>query len=85
MPREVTDIKQFLEIARRKDATSARIKKSSKPGQNAIKFKIRAHRFLYTLTLDDAKTDRADKLKQSLPPSLKVEEINKKTKKTKKA
>lgn len=50
--------------------TAARIKKSSKPGQNQIKFKIRAHRYLYTLILDDAKTDRADKLKQSLPPCM---------------
>ena len=55
---------------------AARIKKSVKkihvPGaaqqsQNQTKFKIRCNRFLYTLTLKDS--DKADKLKQSLPPS----------------
>jgi len=85
MPREVTDIKQFLEIARRKDATSARIKKSSKPGHNQTKLKIRAHRYLYTLILNDANTEKAEKIKQSLPPNLKVEEVGKKNKKAKKA
>ena len=74
MPSEVTDIKQFLEIARRKDAKSARVKKSeqkskitthkNKNGQ--IKFKIRCKRYLYTLILQDA--SKADKIKQSLPP-----------------
>ncbi|KAK4913418.1 60S ribosomal protein L38 [Elasticomyces elasticus] len=84
MPREITDIKQFLEIARRKDATAARIKKSTKPGHNQVKFKIRAHRYLYTLILKDANTDKADKIKQSLPPALKVEEVGVKSKKGKK-
>ena len=105
MPREVSDIKQFIEICRRKDAscmlppqpppfpsfsvrgcdfffflegatfanillisggrTAARIKRNRKSQQ--IKFKVRCHRFLYTLVLKDS--DKADKLKQSLPPS----------------
>ncbi|KEF53832.1 ribosomal protein L38e [Exophiala aquamarina CBS 119918] len=76
MPSEVSDIKQFLEIARRKDATGARIKKSAK-GKD-IKLKLRGKRFLYTLKLKDS--DKADKIKQSLPPK-----INKKNKKAKKA
>ncbi|KKY29057.1 putative 60s ribosomal protein l38 [Phaeomoniella chlamydospora] len=84
MPSEVADIKQFLEIARRKDASSARIKKSSKKtstggAHQQIKFKIRCHRFVYTLVLKDA--DKADKLKQSLPPNMQVTEINSKGKK----
>ncbi|KAJ8613213.1 hypothetical protein MRB53_037079 [Persea americana] len=70
MPSEVQDIKQFIEICRRKDASSARIKKfpASKHGKTPaqIKFKVRCKRYLYTLTLKDA--DKADKLKQSLPP-----------------
>ena len=45
---------------------AARVKKSSKASD--IKFKIRCHRFLYTLVLKDA--DKADKLKQSLPPCM---------------
>lgn len=100
MPKEVSDIKQFIEICRRKDASckcprsteqylwlggpgsertrevqekkdanalsiAARIKRNRKTQQ--IKFKVRCHRFLYTLVLKDS--DKADKLKQSLPPS----------------
>lgn len=45
--------------------TAARIKRNRKSQQ--IKFKVRCHRFLYTLVLKDS--DKADKLKQSLPPS----------------
>ena len=45
---------------------AARIKKNRKTNQ--IKFKVRCKRNLYTLTLKD--TDRAEKLKQSLPPGM---------------
>ncbi|CAG8909332.1 unnamed protein product [Penicillium egyptiacum] len=78
MPAEVSDIKQFIEICRRKDASSARIKKNGKHQQT--KFKVRCHRNLYTLVLKDS--DKADKLKQSLPPALKVVDVSKGTKKT---
>ncbi|KAI1614282.1 60S ribosomal protein L38 [Exophiala viscosa] len=81
MPSEVTDIKQFLEIARRKDAKGARLKKSSK--SKDIKLKIRCKRYLYTLILKDS--DKADKIKQSLPPTMPFQEISNKTKKAKKA
>ncbi|BCR91952.1 60S ribosomal protein eL38 [Aspergillus chevalieri] len=77
MPREVSDIKQFIEISRRKDASSARIKRNRKTQQ--IKFKVRCNRFLYSLVLKDS--DKADKLKQSLPPSLKVVDVSKGDKK----
>lgn len=43
---------------------AARIKKNGKNQQT--KFKVRCHRNLYTLVLKDS--DKADKLKQSLPP-----------------
>ena len=43
---------------------AARIKKNKKA--NNIKFKVRCQRFIYTLVLKD--TDKAEKLKQSLPP-----------------
>ncbi|KAK4940474.1 60S ribosomal protein L38 [Elasticomyces elasticus] len=118
MPSEITDIKNFLEIARRKDAkgsfspagryppttdvkmsetdcnsaqtsillltwcdTGARLKKSSK--SKDIKLKIRCKRYLYTLILKDS--DKADKIKQSLPPTMPFQEISKKNKKPKKA
>jgi hypothetical protein len=45
-------------------AAAARIKKNTKT--NNIKFKVRCQRFVYTLVLKD--TDKAEKLKQSLPP-----------------
>lgn len=45
---------------------AARIKRNRKSQQ--VKFKVRCHRFLYTLVLKDS--DKADKLKQSLPPSM---------------
>ena len=50
-------------------STEARIKKvaAKTPGGKAkTKFKVRCSRYLYTLSLDDP--DKAEKLKQSLPP-----------------
>ncbi|CAB54810.1 60S ribosomal protein L38 [Schizosaccharomyces pombe] len=73
MPRQISDIKQFLEIARRKDATSARIKKNT---NKDVKFKLRCSKYLYTLVVADAK--KAEKLRQSLPPDLTVTEVGKK-------
>ncbi|SCV69368.1 BQ2448_2388 [Microbotryum intermedium] len=80
-PKEVKEIKQFLEIARRPDAKSAQIKKSvsrktGASGSSAIKykFKIRCSRYLYTFCLSDA--DKAEKLRQSLPPTLKVSDVD---------
>ncbi|CDZ98658.1 ribosomal protein l38e [Phaffia rhodozyma] len=79
MPKEISDIKEFLTIARRKDARSARIKKtvSTSPNAKAVtKFKIRCATYLYTLSIADP--EKAEKLKQSLPPGLDVQEIGKK-------
>ncbi|KAL3142306.1 60S ribosomal protein L38 [Trebouxia sp. C0009 RCD-2024] len=64
MPREIKEIKDFLLTARRKDAKSVRIKKNSQKG--ITKFKVRCSKYLYTLSVTDS--DKADKLKQSLPP-----------------
>lgn len=44
---------------------AARIKKNKKVGN--VKFKVRCQKHLYTLVLKDA--EKAEKLKQSLPPS----------------
>ncbi|SGY76193.1 BQ5605_C005g03473 [Microbotryum silenes-dioicae] len=81
-PKEIKEIKQFLEIARRPDAKSAQIKKSvsRKTGASGTtsatkyKFKIRCSRYLYTFCLSDA--DKAEKLRQSLPPTLKVSDVD---------
>ena len=44
---------------------AAVIKRNKKSGQ--AKFKVRCQRFLYTLSIKD--TEKAEKLKSSLPPS----------------
>ncbi|KAG0645198.1 60S ribosomal L38 [Hyphodiscus hymeniophilus] len=66
MPQEVSDIKNFIEICRRKDASSARIKRNKKT--SIVKFKVRCQKHLYTLVLKDS--EKVEKLKQSLPPSM---------------
>ncbi|KAF7419345.1 hypothetical protein PC9H_001932 [Pleurotus ostreatus] len=84
MPKEIRDIKQFIEIARRKDATQARIKKTQSKiagGKVQTKFKVRCSRYLYTLSVDDP--EKADKLAQSLPPGLTVVDLSKATPKKK--
>ncbi|KAJ3024707.1 UNVERIFIED_CONTAM: 60S ribosomal protein L38 [Siphonaria sp. JEL0065] len=72
-PKQITEIKDFLLTARRKDARSIKIKKNG----NQYKFKVRCSRFLYTLVVADA--DKAKKLKQSLPPSLQITDLDKKS------
>ena len=62
MPREIKEIKDFLLKARRKDAKSVKIKKNAEN----TKFKVRCSRYLYTLVITDK--EKAEKLKQSLPP-----------------
>ncbi|KAJ2606418.1 60S ribosomal protein L38 [Coemansia sp. RSA 1722] len=74
-PKQIQDIKNFLEITRRKDAAGVRVKKNGK----IVKFKVRCSRYLYTLTVADVQ--KAKKLRQSLPPGLNVEDIDKKSKK----
>jgi len=71
MPKEIKEIKQFLLTALRKDAKVVRIKKNKKSGET--KFKVRCTKYLYTLRVKDQA--RVDKLRQSLPPNLNVQEI----------
>ena len=61
-PKQIHEIKDFLLTARRKDARSVKIKKS----KDVVKFKVRCSKYLYTLCVSDA--EKANKLKQSLPP-----------------
>ncbi|KZV21283.1 hypothetical protein F511_26241, partial [Dorcoceras hygrometricum] len=63
-PKQIHEIKDFLLTARRKDARSVKIKKS----KDVVKFKVRCSKYLYTLCVFDL--EKADKLKQSLPPGL---------------
>ncbi|KAM3570840.1 hypothetical protein VYU27_007112 [Nannochloropsis oceanica] len=69
MPKEIKDIRDFLQKARRKDAKSVKVKKSS----TGTKFKIRCSRYLYTLSVSDI--EKAEKLTQSLPPGLQRKDI----------
>ncbi|KAK4336976.1 hypothetical protein RND71_044201 [Anisodus tanguticus] len=69
MPKQVKDIKEFILISRRLDAKSVRIKKN----KNNVKFKVRCSKYLYSLVLSD--NDKAEKLRQSLPPGLEIKEI----------
>ncbi|VDK66281.1 unnamed protein product [Onchocerca ochengi] len=69
MPRQITEIKEFLMTARRKDAKSVKIKKNP----DNVKFKVRCSKYLYTLVIQDK--EKAEKLKQSLPPGLQVKEL----------
>ncbi|WZZ48386.1 hypothetical protein YC2023_048493 [Brassica napus] len=62
MPKQIHEIKDFLLTARRKDARSVKIKRS----KDIVKFKVRCSKYLYTLCVFDQ--EKADKLKQSLPP-----------------
>jgi large subunit ribosomal protein L38e len=50
MPKEIKDIKDFLLIARRKDAKSVTIKRNPERNtrQGNTKFKVRCSRYLYT-------------------------------------
>uniref|UniRef100_A0A8C2XC54 Large ribosomal subunit protein eL38 n=1 Tax=Cyclopterus lumpus TaxID=8103 RepID=A0A8C2XC54_CYCLU len=66
LPRKIEEIKDFLLTARRKDAKSVKIKKN----KDNVKFKVRCSKYLYTLVITDK--EKAEKLKQSLPPELKV-------------
>ncbi|CAF0762701.1 unnamed protein product [Rotaria sp. Silwood1] len=73
MPKEIKDIKDFLLIARRKDAKSVIIKRNPEHGtrQGNTKFKVRCSRYLYTLIVTDK--EKAEKVKQSLPPGLNMQ------------
>ena len=44
-----------------------------KKSKDVVKFKVRCSKYLYTLVVSDG--DKADKLKQSLPPGLQVQAI----------
>ncbi|KAB0363864.1 hypothetical protein FD755_021114 [Muntiacus reevesi] len=48
---------------------SVKIKKN----KDNVKFKVRCSRYLYTLVITDK--EKAEKLKQSLPPGLAVKEL----------
>lgn len=71
MAQTLSNIKEFLATVSREDVESVTVKYSA----NDTKFKIRCHRMLYTLTVDER--EKADKIVQSLPSTLKVIKVGK--------
>merc|ERR1711937_377970 len=69
---QIQEIKEFLYIARRKDASSVKIKKN----KENTKFKVRCSKYLYSLVVNDG--EKADKLRLPLPPGLQVKDIKRK-------
>ncbi|XP_040838348.1 60S ribosomal protein L38-like [Ochotona curzoniae] len=69
MHHKVKEIKDFLLTVRRKDAKYVKMKKN----KDNVKFKVRCSRYLYTLVIMDK--EKAEKLKQLLPPGLLVKEL----------
>jgi large subunit ribosomal protein L38e len=69
MPKETSDIRDFIQKSRRKDARFVKIKRND----DMVKFKLRLSRYLYTLKVTDL--SKAEKISQSFPPGLKKTEI----------
>jgi large subunit ribosomal protein L38e len=76
MPREFTNLKQFLSFVKdRKDVRYVKVKLAKKANEPS-KFKVRSSKYLYTLVINDAK--KAQKIQQSLPEGVKKIVITKK-------
>ncbi|KAJ9444206.1 60S ribosomal protein L38 [Diplonema papillatum] len=75
MPKELKDLKQFLDVCSRSDAKKVKVKKNAEN----TKFKVRCSRYLYTLVVKDKR--KADKMQQSIHSSVQQEVIEKGKKK----
>uniref|UniRef100_A0A9L0RBI3 Large ribosomal subunit protein eL38 n=1 Tax=Equus caballus TaxID=9796 RepID=A0A9L0RBI3_HORSE len=63
----------FTFVDRRPTAAAAVQSVKIKKNKDNVKFKVRCSRYLYTLVITDK--EKAEKLKQSLPPGLAVKEL----------
>lgn len=63
-PKQITDIKEFLELVSRKDTRSVVVKKNPEN----VKFKARTSRYLITLVVKDSA--KAEKLIKMLPSNV---------------
>jgi len=72
-PKQIKNLKEFLATAKRKDASSVKIKRNGKGKTTVTKFKLRCSKYLYSYTVNDK--DKAEKLASSLPSNLKREDI----------
>ncbi|KAK1442140.1 hypothetical protein BgAZ_401700 [Babesia gibsoni] len=70
MPRVLKDLRDYLAVLKRPDATNVTVyKKSGKGGEVYTKFKVRCSRYLYTLTVPNQA--KATKIEASIPGHLK--------------
>eukprot|EP01033_Poteriospumella_lacustris_P006309 gene6309-4530_t len=69
MPKEISDVRDFMSKANRKDAKVVRIKKTP----SYTKFKIRGGKYLYTLKVTNK--EQAEKLVKALPAGLSKKEV----------
>lgn len=65
MPKQIFELKAFLDYARREDARAIRIINRPLGG---LKFQLRCSRYLYTLVIEDA--EKAQKVKGSISQKL---------------
>ena len=78
-PKELRNIKDFIKTSRRKDVDNLKfIDVKGKDGKSFIKFKLRTSKYLYTFRVPK---EKAEKVKQSMPPSLKKIPLGKAAKK----
>ena len=71
MPRQMRDVREFMEIAKKKSTRKIVIYTSKK--HKVTKFKLRTPKQLITLVMKDP--ERAKKIKESFPPDTQREEI----------
>lgn len=70
MPRVLKDLRDYLSVLKRDDATAVTVyKKKGKGGVLYTKFKVRCSRYLYTLTVPNQA--KANKIEASIPGHLK--------------
>jgi large subunit ribosomal protein L38e len=72
MPKSVTQPKKFLELAGRPDAKWIKVKKV---GEEETKFKLRTSKYLYTLTVKQAKIVKL--VVDAFPASLEIIHLDK--------
>ncbi|ORM39781.1 60S ribosomal protein L38 [Babesia sp. Xinjiang] len=70
MPRALKDLRDYLAVLKRPDATVVTVyKKAGKGGATLTKFKVRCSRYLYTLTVPNHA--KASKIEASIPSHIK--------------
>ena len=76
-PKEIKELKDFIEIARNKNKNYPKpLKIIIKKSKTTTKFKLRLSNYLLTFKVDEE--EKAKKITQSIPPELQRVEINRK-------